>query len=233
MPLPPLTLIVAATSPSMGIGLRGTLPWPALKREMAYFARITKRAAAPPPQPGSAGAATAAAAAAATNAVIMGRKTWDSIPGKFRPLKGRTNVVVSRTPETLGLGAAAAAAAAAAEGGVLGARGIREGLLALEKAGEEGGGGRVGRVFVIGGAEVYRAALGMGLCERILLTRIRTQFECDTFFPVELGGEGEGEGGWVKRAKGELDEWVGEEVPAGVQVEGGVEYEFEMWERKG
>lgn len=43
MPLPELTLIVAATS-KMGIGLRGTLPWTGLKKEMAYFARVTKRA---------------------------------------------------------------------------------------------------------------------------------------------------------------------------------------------
>lgn len=43
MLLPELTLIVAATS-KMGIGLRGTLPWTGLKKEMAYFARVTKRA---------------------------------------------------------------------------------------------------------------------------------------------------------------------------------------------
>ena len=46
MPLPELTLIVAATS-KMGIGLRGTLPWTGLKKEMAYFARVTKRAPSP------------------------------------------------------------------------------------------------------------------------------------------------------------------------------------------
>lgn len=37
-----LTLVLAATR-DMGIGLRGTLPWTGLKREMAYFARVTKR----------------------------------------------------------------------------------------------------------------------------------------------------------------------------------------------
>lgn len=41
-PRPELTLIVAATS-KMGIGLKGTLPWTGLKKEMAYFARVTKR----------------------------------------------------------------------------------------------------------------------------------------------------------------------------------------------
>ena len=46
MPLPELTLIVAATS-KMGIGLRGTFPWTGLKKEMAYFARVTKSAPAP------------------------------------------------------------------------------------------------------------------------------------------------------------------------------------------
>jgi hypothetical protein len=43
MPPRELTLIVAATN-KMGIGLGGTLPWTGLKKEMAYFARVTKRA---------------------------------------------------------------------------------------------------------------------------------------------------------------------------------------------
>lgn len=97
--------------------------------------------------------------------------------------------------------------------------------MALRRADAE-----VGTVFVIGGADIYTAAVRMEECKRILLTRIHTDFECDTFFPLDLGQEG---GGWVKRGKRELDEWVGEEVPGGVQVEGGVEYEFEMWEREG
>lgn len=215
MPLPPLTLIVAATTPTMGIGLRGTLPWTGLKREMAYFARVTKRA---PSSPSSTATGTTTA-----NAVIMGRKTWESIPPQFRPLKGRTNIVVSRSPENL---------KRADEECVLAVGSIREGLQALRRAEQENESKqRAGRVFVIGGAEIYRAALRMEECRRILLTRIRTEFECDTFFPVELGGGGEG--GWIKRGKERLDEWVGEEVPSGVQVEGGVEYEFEMWEREG
>jgi dihydrofolate reductase len=86
----------------------------------------------------------------------------------------------------------------------------------------------VGRVFVIGGAQIYDAALTMG-AGRVLLTRVMREFECDTHFGLRLG-DGE-KNGWVKRDKAELDAWTGEEVPAGVQVEGGTEYEFEMWER--
>lgn len=75
-----LTLIAAATLTN-GIGINGGLPW-RLPKEMAYFAKATTTA----PQ-------------RATNAVIMGRKSWESIPLKYRPLPQRFNVVVSRTPQ--------------------------------------------------------------------------------------------------------------------------------------
>jgi dihydrofolate reductase len=51
---------------------------------MAYFAKVTK------------GAAAGGGAPPATHAVIMGRKSWEGIPARFRPLEGRINVVVSR-----------------------------------------------------------------------------------------------------------------------------------------
>ena len=71
-----LTLIVAATRTN-GIGKGSVLPW-RLPLEMAYFARVTKMA--PVGQ---------------TNVVIMGRKTWESIPKKRRPLVDRMNVVLT------------------------------------------------------------------------------------------------------------------------------------------
>ena len=87
----------------------------------------------------------------------------------------------------------------------------------------------VGKVFVIGGAEIYKAALEDIHTKRILLTRILTDFECDAVFPVILSDNGEGE--WKKKSKEELDQCVGEEVSDGVQTENGVEYVFEMYER--
>jgi Dihydrofolate reductase len=86
------------------------------------------------------------------------------------------------------------------------------------------------RVFVIGGAKLYAAALP--LAGRVLLTRIiEPSFEgCDVFMPDFVGGEGGGK--WTRAEQDALSSWVGFEAPKGVQEEGGVEYEFEMWIRQ-
>lgn len=94
----------------------------------------------------------------------------------------------------------------------------------------------LGRVFVIGGAEIYAHALKLPCCERILWTRIKRDFECDTFFPGGTllgGGEERGGGKWVVRSAEELREWTGEEAVGGVQREGEVEFEVCMVEREG
>ena len=74
-----INLIVAACGKSLGIGKNGQLPWQ-LRREMKHFASLTSTTKDPN----------------LCNAVIMGRKTWESIPVKFRPLKNRLNVILSR-----------------------------------------------------------------------------------------------------------------------------------------
>ncbi|KAI1458303.1 dihydrofolate reductase-like domain-containing protein [Annulohypoxylon moriforme] len=208
---PELTLIVAATR-SMGIGLNGTLPWTGLKKEMAYFARVTKRIPTP----------SSPTNTAATNAVIMGRKTWDSIPPKFRPLKGRLNIVVSRShpnyappqqQEEKQVG-----------DGPVKVQSLEDALAYLKSA------SNTGKAFVIGGAQIYDAALKLPAAKRVLLTRIQSpDFECDTFFPLEL--DEQTTNGWEKKSKDELDAWTGETVPEGVQEENGTRYEFQLWER--
>jgi dihydrofolate reductase len=80
MPLP-VNIIVAATA-SGGIGKNGGLAW-TLPADMAFFRATTM----------------AVTDSARQNAVIMGRKTWASIPAKFRPLKGRLNVVLSSSDD--------------------------------------------------------------------------------------------------------------------------------------
>jgi dihydrofolate reductase len=90
---PPLRLtLIAAVTPSNGLGLAGGLPW-SLPREMAHFRRATSHV----PEAESEASGSTDAEQPRLNAVIMGRNTWESIPPRFRPLKGRINVVVSRT----------------------------------------------------------------------------------------------------------------------------------------
>ena len=91
--------------------------------------------------------------------VIMGRRTWDSLPERFRPLPGRRNVVVTRDPGWQSAGAESAPSLDAA--------------LALA-AGSE-------RAFVIGGGELY--ALALPLVDELELTEIDRDLDGDTFFP--------------------------------------------------
>ncbi len=91
-------LLVAATR-KMGIGKAGTMPWK-LPGDVAYFKALTSRTAD----------------AAKVNAVVMGRKTWESIPARFRPLRGRVNVVLSRGGDRSG-GAGAEDCSARSNGG--------------------------------------------------------------------------------------------------------------------
>ena len=230
-PPPPLTLIVAAT-PKNGIGKNGALPWPMLKKEMAYFARVTKRLPNSPDQTKGGDGDDGTTSKSTTpprprrNAVIMGRKTWASIPPRFRPLKDRTNIVISSQPRSAlpGLNDTSEES-----DDVIVSSSILDALRDLERGVEAGRVPALGRAFVIGGARVYEDALGLECARSVLLTRLGREFECDTFFP-ELEG---GERGWVRRSKGELEEFVGEEVVEGGLVEEGVGFEFQLWEREG
>ena len=94
--------------------------------------------------------------------VIMGRKTWESLPEPFRPLPGRHNIVISRDPAYQASGATLTGSLADA---------LRQ-AEAQTNAKE---------VFVIGGAQLYREALP--LANRLYLTEIAQDFAGDVFFP--------------------------------------------------
>ncbi|KAI5208566.1 hypothetical protein E4T39_01371 [Aureobasidium subglaciale] len=229
--IPPLTLIVASTAKN-GIGKNGTLPWPMLKKEMAYFARVTKRvprAASTPdssmlaetssqPSDSSEVAATAKVQAP-QNVVIMGRKTWESILPRFRPLPQRTNVVISRSEKLDGVG----------EDVIVG-NSIASALSSLTTKVKQGQAAPLGRVFVIGGGAIYKQALDMEEAKSILLTRVDGEWDCDTDFPVNV----EAEQTWTRREKSDLDEFTGEDVQQvqEEEVKGEkVRYEFRLYEK--
>jgi dihydrofolate reductase len=208
MPQPPsLTLILAAT-PSLGIGKSGTLPWPLLKKEMGYFARVTKRV------PNASNTSPRK-----INAVLMGRKTWDSIPPKFRPLKDRLNIVITRKPEAFTQSLDGEKSDVEVP---MVASGIVDALTQLEKRA-----GEVERVFVIGGASIYQTALELPQTKRVLLTKIQKEFECDTYFPVNL----EESAVWRRVGRDALDGFTGEKVEGEGVEEQGVRFEFCLYER--
>ena len=176
----------------------------------------------------------------------MGRKTWDSIPPKFRPLRGRVNVVISRSfapglPKDPAGGPDAGPVEASSLESALEylrhkkAAGVSETTTASASASAASASGRI---FVIGGAQIYAAALGLAEARRVLLTRVMSDFSCDTFFPLALGSPTSAAADattdaseWVQRSRAEHALWIGEALPEEVQTENGTEYEFQMWER--
>ncbi|KAJ3558952.1 hypothetical protein NP233_g11387 [Leucocoprinus birnbaumii] len=189
-----LSIIVAATTAN-GIGKNGRLPWH-IRDDLKYFAHVTKNA----PE-------------GKQNAVIMGRKTWESIPEKFRPLPKRFNIVISRDPN-YNLNVAAGSASV---------------VTSLEEALKLEHEIPIHRRFIIGGASLYNEAL-QGKADyqvdHVLMTRVTAPLvDCDTFMP-----DFEATGGWTQASYGELVELVGSgfTVPEGVQKKDGYEYEFQI-----
>ena len=149
-----LEVIVAATDDG-GIGYRGAIPW-RLPSDLAHFSRVTRDAL-----PGK------------LNAVVMGRRTWASLPDRARPLPGRTNIVVSSRPDEC-------RAAERVPPDVAVVSSLDDALAAAGACPD------LGRVFVIGGARLYREAMASPRCARIYLTRVLTPFECDVHIgPVD------------------------------------------------
>ncbi|KAJ5486569.1 hypothetical protein N7530_000869 [Penicillium desertorum] len=263
----PLTLIVATTPirtvstttkeeiTRLGIGLNGTLPWPRIKTDMSFFARVTSR----PPSPGT------------TNAIIMGRKTYDSVPASLRPLAKRISVVITRdttgsvresvTTELGNMRRKIAAKAAQTQATKLEkeafdppkeaapADPMTDAIVtpslgaALESLDSVyAAQGKLGKIFVIGGAEIYNATLNMGAEElggrpvRVVMTNVvrkgavgaSASFECDTFFPLDGLQE---KNGWRAVSPGEVSEWVGEEVDGEWKTDGDVEVQMVGYEK--
>ncbi len=130
--------MIAALSRNQVIGKNNDLPWK-LPDDMKYFMEITKG-----------------------HHTIMGRKNYDSIPQKFKPLPHRTNIVVTHQQNFNAPGCIVV-------------NSVEKGLQLAENSMES-------EVFIIGGAEIYK--LGLQHASRLYLTEIAADIEGDTFFPT-------------------------------------------------
>jgi dihydrofolate reductase len=153
--------LILAVDEAWGIGKDNGLPWPKLPADLKHFKAVS-----------------ATAPEGKRNAVLMGRRTWESKEVGGRPLPRRTNVVLTRRPLAAPEGVLVVRAPEA-DAGVPEAPGA---ILdrALDRVAELP---ELGEVFVIGGAEIYRLALVHPRCRAIYLTRLRGAFGCDTFVP--------------------------------------------------
>ena len=128
--------MIFARSANGVIGNNNALPWH-LPEDLAHFKKLTLGCP-----------------------VIMGRKTWESLPPRFRPLPGRTNVVITRQADWHAAGAQSA--------------GSLTDALAICKAASD--------VWIIGGAQIYAQA--EPLASRIEVTQIDKHFEGDALAPT-------------------------------------------------
>ncbi|HOI51669.1 MAG TPA: dihydrofolate reductase [Azonexus sp.] len=131
----PEIILIVAVARNRVIGKDNRLLWN-IPEDMAHFKRLT-----------------------AGHAVLMGRKTWESLPERFRPLPGRRNIVISRQRDYNAPGAELAHA-------------LTDGV-ALAADAE--------KLFVIGGAQIYEQA--MALADRLEITEVELAPEGDAWFP--------------------------------------------------
>ncbi|MEC3917103.1 dihydrofolate reductase [Nocardia sp. CDC160] len=127
--------LIWAQTPKGIIGRDNAIPW-RIPEDMAHFKDVTWG-----------------------HPVVMGRKTWDSLPARFRPLEGRRNIVVTRQSDWSAEGAERAGSLAEA----------------LELAGDRS-------VWIAGGGEIYRAA--MPLATELMVTEVDADIDGDTLAPV-------------------------------------------------
>ena len=130
--------LIAALSQNRVIGKNNDLPWH-LPDDMKYFMQTTKK-----------------------HTVIMGRKNYDSIPEKFRPLPNRTNIIITRQKDFSAPGCTVI-------------QSMQEAIDLARSAKED-------EVFIIGGSEIYQ--LGLPFTRRMYLTEIQAIIQGDTYFPA-------------------------------------------------
>ena len=179
--------LIVATCQDNGIGKDNNLPW-RLKSELAYFARLTKTTQDFSKQ----------------NAVLMGRKTWQSIPARVRPLRNRLNIVLTSQPKS----------EISDSPDVLVCKSFPEALQLVDSLSD-----KLESCWVIGGSSVYEEAMRNIRLEKLYVTRILKDFDCDTFLPE------------INTDKWKITE--DKDVPTEIQEEAGVQFKYEIYQRNG
>lgn len=174
--------VVVAATRDMGIGKDGKLPWK-LPSDMKFFKDITM----------------STSDSGKKNAVLMGRKTWESIPPEHRPLPGRLNVVLTRSG-SFDIATAENVVICGSMTSALELLAASPYCLSIEKVFVIGGGQILRSVFVVACCfslptfflshfgfihiSVYREALNASSCDAVHITEIEKSIECDTFIPA-------------------------------------------------
>jgi dihydrofolate reductase/thymidylate synthase len=150
------SLIVAIDSKN-GIGKDRTLPWKC-PNDLNYFKKITSEVPIESTK---------------QNVVVMGKNTWDSIPERFRPLKDRINVVLSRTVEET-------TPAEMDLENVIFFNSIDKVFSFVEEYKK-----KINKTFIIGGNSIYDSFLKTKQISTLYISKIKGDFDCDTFFPIK------------------------------------------------
>ncbi len=141
--------IIVALDEEQGIGKAGDLAWH-IPSDLKHFKAISSQVDDPTKR----------------NAVIMGRKTWESLPEKVRPLPGRLNIILSSQVDFI----------------------LPPDVLlfpeldqALANVGQRED---IEKVYVIGGAQLYSKAIFHPNCAQLFVTQVKGHCRCDVFFPI-------------------------------------------------
>jgi len=178
---------VVAMDLKRGIGNDLGMPWH-LPNEYKHFVKVSKTTKDKSKQ----------------NAIVMGRSTWLSIPEKFRPLKGRLNVVLSRTLQQSDV-----------PEGVLLENNLEAALKTLNSEKYNS----IESIIIGGGEGVYRESITKNFCNVIYLTKIQQEFSCDVFFPE-----------FDESIYKEVDD---SEISNDVQEENDIKYTFHVYAKDG
>jgi len=143
--------IIVAVDEKLGIGRDGRLPWH-LTGDLRHFRDTTCTTRSQKKR----------------NVVLMGRKTWQSIPAQFQPLHDRINIVLTQNK------------ALYVPDGVLKAESFDR---VLEMIKSEQLKNIIETVYVIGGQKVYEETIKHPECNKLYVTRVKGKFDCDVFFP--------------------------------------------------